>query len=540
MPASRTEGRDAAPPRRHRAGRTPRAARTLVAVLGVGSIALTAAAADPAATGDLGWPGDVFAAGEGGLGRLDDVLVPVDPVDDPSVLAATREGERTSGGDDDVVLSELDEGVLDGPVDVLQLGEESLASFISGGLADNGVPAPTLRAYRAAAEVLGREQPDCRIDWALLAGIGRVESNHGRFGGATVTGEGVSIPSILGPRLDGSLPGTMVIRDSDGGALDGDTAYDRAVGPMQFLPGTWKRWGSDGDRDGTSDPQNINDAALASARYLCSGTPGLDQPGPAAAAVRRYNNSSAYVDQVLGLAEAYRTGGAPGLDDGLGGGGYVDPFGDSSDDPWGGGYGPLTPYTPAPPGWQLPPGVRPGGPTTPSAPSPTSSPTASPTPSSSPTSTPTSSPSTRPTSSPSPSTTSTRPTPSSTTGAPTAPPSGTPTSPPPSSPTGSPTSTTTSPPPSTATPTPTVTSPPPTTTTTPPTTPPPSSEPTPTCTPTPEATEPSTEPSVDPSAPPTLAPCPPPCGGPTAVPTTEPSVSPSPTPSCLPAEPVEP
>ncbi len=59
--------------------------------------------------------------------------------------------------------------------------------------------------------------------------------------------------------------------------------YDRAVGPMQFLPGTWGRWGSDGDRDGVSDPQDVDDAALAAARYLCERTL---RPGPPGAAAR--------------------------------------------------------------------------------------------------------------------------------------------------------------------------------------------------------------------------------------------------------------
>jgi len=37
------------------------------------------------------------------------------------------------------------------------------------------------------------------------------------------------------------------ITATDGGLMDRDTAYDRAVGPMQFLPGTWRAVGTDAD-----------------------------------------------------------------------------------------------------------------------------------------------------------------------------------------------------------------------------------------------------------------------------------------------------
>ncbi len=173
-------------------------------------------------------------------------------------------------------------------------------------LAANGIPDVTLRAYQAAAAALAVADPSCRLDWTLLAGIGRVESNHGRFAGAVVTPTGVSVPSVIGIRLDGTMAGTKVIVDSDAGRLDGDTAYDRAVGPMQFLPGSWVMFGADADGDGIRNPQDIDDAALAAGAFLCSGNDDLSTVAGASAAVRRYNNSGSYVTLVLSLASAYK------------------------------------------------------------------------------------------------------------------------------------------------------------------------------------------------------------------------------------------
>ena len=125
---------------------------------------------------------------------------------------------------------------------------------------------------------MARQDPRCRVHWSLLAGIGRVESNHGRYGGAGIAVDGRVSPPILGIRLDGSRPGTARISDSDGGRFDGDRAFDRAVGPMQFLPGTWAIYGGDGTPT-VRNPQDLDDAALGAARYLCAGS-GDFRPAP--------------------------------------------------------------------------------------------------------------------------------------------------------------------------------------------------------------------------------------------------------------------
>ena len=136
-------------------------------------------------------------------------------------------------------------------------------------LGENGIPA-AVDAYMQAADALAVDDPTCGIRWTLLAAIGRVESNHGRFGGAQLRDDGYGTKPIRGIPLDGR-PNVALIRDTEGGELDGDTTYDRAVGPMQFIPSTWASVGVDANGDGRRDLDNIFDAARGAAVYLCRG-----------------------------------------------------------------------------------------------------------------------------------------------------------------------------------------------------------------------------------------------------------------------------
>ena len=170
-----------------------------------------------------------------------------------------------------------------------------------------GIPVRALEGYRGAVALIDAADPACHIDWALLAAIGRVESDHARFGGNQLDSAGVAQPGIIGKPLDGSN-GTALITDSDGGQLDRDTVYDRAVGPMQFIPGTWRAVGTDADGDGAKNPQDMADAAAATAIYLCSGPGDLSQPGDLRSAIMRYNASDSYVRTVTAIADAYRHG----------------------------------------------------------------------------------------------------------------------------------------------------------------------------------------------------------------------------------------
>jgi membrane-bound lytic murein transglycosylase B len=179
--------------------------------------------------------------------------------------------------------------------------------WTASALAEHDVPAAALRAYKVAARTANAVDPGCRLSWTLLAGIGRVESDHGRYGGSVLGNDGVPRPAIVGVPLNGKGP-VAAIRDTDRGSFDGDKVWDRAVGPMQFIPSTWQGAGRDGDRDGTSTPNDIDDAALAAAGYLCSGAGSLDDEGAVRAAVFRYNPSDYYVALVTAFARGYRTG----------------------------------------------------------------------------------------------------------------------------------------------------------------------------------------------------------------------------------------
>ncbi|AQZ60194.1 murein transglycosylase [[Actinomadura] parvosata subsp. kistnae] len=122
-----------------------------------------------------------------------------------------------------------------------------------------GRPSSYLELYKAAAT----RCPG--LSWTVLAAIGQVESGHGRNNG----------PSSAG-----------------------------ALGPMQFMPATWKHYGVDGDGDGKKDIWSPYDAVPGAANYLCANKAG--QGGERLRkAIWFYNHSWDYVNKVMGIAEAY-------------------------------------------------------------------------------------------------------------------------------------------------------------------------------------------------------------------------------------------
>ncbi|MCW2794830.1 lytic murein transglycosylase [Nocardioides sp.] len=170
-----------------------------------------------------------------------------------------------------------------------------------------GIPPAAVRAYGAATLRLADEQRQCRIGWTTLAGIGRIESGHGTIGGRTLLDDGRSSTPILGPALDGAGDFAAIPASAAATALHGDPRWDHAVGPLQFLPSTWARWGADGDGDGLADPHDLDDAAYAAGRYLCASGADLTTPSGWHAAVFSYNHAESYVELVYATASDYAT-----------------------------------------------------------------------------------------------------------------------------------------------------------------------------------------------------------------------------------------
>lgn len=126
------------------------------------------------------------------------------------------------------------------------------------------IPENYLKLYQEAAKKEG-------IDWAVLAAVGKIETDHGEGGK-----ERTCVGSSAG-----------------------------AQGPMQFMPETWASLGVDGNNDGTKDVCDPEDAIPAAAYYLhSSGAPDDYQ-----AALYAYNHAQWYVDDVLAQAEVYRKAG---------------------------------------------------------------------------------------------------------------------------------------------------------------------------------------------------------------------------------------
>ncbi|MGJ9413423.1 lytic transglycosylase domain-containing protein [Aeromicrobium sp. CF4.19] len=167
-----------------------------------------------------------------------------------------------------------------------------------------GIGERALAAYAGASLQLSEEQPGCGLGWNTLAAIGQVESEHGTIDGAVLDEAGRATPEVIGIALDGTQ-GTARIADTDEGGLDGDPLWDRAVGPMQFIPSTWAQHAADGDGDGVENPQSVDDAVLAAARYLCADSTDLREPQAWVAAVRSYNDSADYTAQVARVATAW-------------------------------------------------------------------------------------------------------------------------------------------------------------------------------------------------------------------------------------------
>ena len=175
----------------------------------------------------------------------------------------------------------------------------SLADWrLAADIAGSDLPLVALDAYVKASARMAFERPECGIRWWGLAGIGKVESGHGTYGGARLGADGTTSQPIVGIPLDGSN-GTAVVGDTDGGELDGDPNSDRAVGPMQFIPGSWRSLGRDGNDDGRAESPRTSTTRPSPPPACCAAPPApvsTTMPGctgaPSATTTRRATPAS--------------------------------------------------------------------------------------------------------------------------------------------------------------------------------------------------------------------------------------------------------
>jgi membrane-bound lytic murein transglycosylase B len=193
---------------------------------------------------------------------------------------------------DPVVLEDPEQAAA---TPVRLLADEAWLGTASEG---SGIPLRALTAYAGTALLTASVDPDCRLDWATLAGIGYVESRHGTIDGGELGEDGRPTEPIYGPRLDGTRFDR--VPDNDGGALDGDAEVDRAMGPLQIIPATWMAWASSG-----WDPQNVDQQAVTAARYLCDAGGDLSTESGWRAAIAAYNPAGSYAGKVAEAASRY-------------------------------------------------------------------------------------------------------------------------------------------------------------------------------------------------------------------------------------------
>lgn len=177
-------------------------------------------------------------------------------------LAAAEEGlvktERTVRallGAQQRTLREVDDAESD-----LKRAETALDALVAAELPS--LSGSAFSAYRRTAATLAAQNPACGLPAAILVGLGRIMSNHGRGGDSMVSPAG---------QVSGLLQGLVgaPMRDTDGGRIDGSSTEDVRIGPMQLLPSQWEAH-TPFDRSSLMSPEWLSASSLAAGNFLCA------------------------------------------------------------------------------------------------------------------------------------------------------------------------------------------------------------------------------------------------------------------------------
>ncbi|MDO5670435.1 MAG: hypothetical protein Q4G50_10555 [Corynebacterium sp.] len=151
---------------------------------------------------------------------------------------------------------------------VLHKDVDQMQQWSSSRAEPYGIPERQLRAYAFAAWRIHQDS-GCQVGWPTLAALGSVLSDHGRIDAGEVTEDGSTTVALRGLNLvHPDRP--QEVPDTDAGTVDGDSQRDIPVGPLQIMPSRWEQFGISAEPGRPADPDNVDDAALTTARILCT------------------------------------------------------------------------------------------------------------------------------------------------------------------------------------------------------------------------------------------------------------------------------